>query len=150
MLWALKGLHNFPGDGGGHGRSAIHQFADAFDDFRRGRFFEQIRRGPGFEALENAVGILMHGQDHQEKFGAAFLEAAHALDAAHPGQAQVHEHHVRLLERQFLQGLLRRTVRAQATETWRPVQNSFQRLARACVVFNNGNLDAHSVGWRRS
>ena len=61
----------------------------------RRRPLEQVAGGPGGERVEDQVGVLVDRQHHDLHVPAAsVLQPAHALDAAHAGQVDVHEHDV--------------------------------------------------------
>src|ERR1017187_2049295 len=73
--------------------------------------------------------------------GQLSLEMTHAVNPAHLGQVDVHEHHVRFLTRDFLQRILRRPMAAQERESRRPLQLMLELFAHHIVIFDHA--DAH-------
>jgi len=141
----VEDLDHLACNGRRHGRAAVHQFLNGFQDFRRRRLFQDVADGAGFQAMENFVGVLIHGDDHQQQRGAELFQTAGTVDSGHAGQLQIHQDDIRLIDREFLDGVLARRVSAEALKAVRVVENGPQSLSDLEVVFDDGNLDAHGL-----
>src|SRR6266568_73067 len=72
---------------------------------------------------------------------------AYTIDAAHLRQIDVHEHHIRLVTRDFLQSILRRPMTTHKGKTMRPLQLMRQLFAHDIIIFHHAN--AHRPQLRR-
>src|ERR1035438_6627999 len=94
-----KGLHYLAGNMASHWRAAGMHSLDGFEQFLTGRQLEQIPTGSGGQGVKHALGVLIDRQHDELNYRMSQLDLAHALDAIHARQINVHEHDIRSEER---------------------------------------------------
>jgi len=97
FLDLLEMVDDLPRDLHGHGCAAGMDLFDCLDELGGRHVFEKVTAGAAAQGIENEVAFLVGGEHEDLDFGKAFFEAGDALDAAHPGEVDVHEDDVGFL-----------------------------------------------------
>ena len=141
----LKVVDDLAGDLHGHGRAAGVDLFDGLEDFGGGHVLKQVAAGAVAQRIKDQIAVLVGRQHQHLDLGQPLFEAGDTLDAAHAGQVDVHQHDVRLLGGNSLQGLLAIPVRTDAAKRRRTAQQLRQALAGAPAIFDDGDFDRHRV-----
>ena len=141
--WVLKGLDDFAGDVGAHGRTASENFAKGFEELAAFGVFKHVAGGAGGESFEDVVGILINGEHDEQGVGELGFEASDAFDAAEAGEVDVAQNDARLEFGNFRKGRFNGAELGNAFEVGRTIDPLHPNLAIGSVVFDHHHGDAH-------
>jgi len=140
----VEELDHFTGDVAGHRGAALVHIAHGLEELAGGGAFEEITAGAGGEGLKDALAVVIDGEHEELEPGMGGLELAHAVDAVHAGQVDVHEHDVGEESREFLQGFFGGRMAADDREAGGGVDHEGQVVADVIVVLDD--RDAQGTG----
>ena len=106
---------DFAGHLAGQGHAAQPGFRDGLDQFLACGPLQQITAGPRFERVEQMLPIVIDRQHDNRQGGQHRFELAHAVNARHAWQPDVHQDDLGFLPRNLRQGRL--AVRDQLGQT---------------------------------
>jgi hypothetical protein len=142
----LKGLGDFAGDVGGHGRTAAMNFVNGFEQFGGFRALEKVSVRAGSQGAEDIFGIFINCEHDDLEFGNELFQLANALDAIDAGEIDVHKDDFRTVFGKLLDCFFGRAVMAEASETVGAIQHARKRVSQLFVVFDDGDGYGHDEG----
>ena len=93
------------------------QIGNGLQQFLRAATLEQIPAGSRAEGGENFIRLLINGEDQHIRIEPFFLESLNTFNAAHSGQCDVHQHHVRGFVRKLFECVLSGAIQARQPKT---------------------------------
>jgi hypothetical protein len=126
-----------------HRSAAGMDLLDGLDELGGRHVFQQVPAGPAAQGVKNQIALLVGSQHQHLQPGQPRFEAGNTFDAAHAGQVDVHQHHIRDFLGDRLQRLLPIGMGPHAAQPRRAADQFGQTFARAAAVLHDGNFDAH-------
>src|ERR1041385_2064372 len=136
-------LHDLAGDVAGHRGIARMDVPNCLDDIRLGSPFKQITARTRQQRIEDLVAVLVDGE-HKHVGGRNHgFEFPDAIDAAHFRQIDIHDHYIRNVAVELVEGRLGSGITAGADETAGLSNLTGQILPNPVIIFNDRYFDSH-------
>src|ERR1041385_382071 len=105
--------------------------------------FDEITARAGVQGFENPFAVLIYGHHDDLQGRHHFLEFSDALDAGHPGQFDIHQHHIRFFRGDGLEGFFGRAARDDALDVLEVLEYLQKLFAQPAVILDHGDSFFH-------